>query len=236
MRGSSTRVLTSCRRTAEVDTNGCPVCTLQAIQVCPVQDTVPHPQEELVKVRPAKVRARLQLSERVDFGTNGVENNVVGCVNVQLLGQVGVDLQELHAGAAGQACRLDTLLLEGGEQGLEPLEGARVLAHPDELDTAKTTGRIGAVAQMPYVLEDGCPGCDTDTGTDQNRDFVLKDVLCRGTVRAIDADRWHLLAVLQGHLVHAHRVDSLRQLRLSSSGTDGVTKRPGKVADLADVD
>lgn len=228
--------LTSHRGTAEVNTDCRPRVALQAVDIRPVQNAIPHRCEQLVEVRPAKVRARLQLGQGVDRGTHGVEHDVVRSVDVELLGEVGVDLEELDAGASGDLGSLGALLLERGQQGVEPLEGARVLAHPQELDAAEARGRVGAVAQMPYVLEDGGPWRHTDTGTDQDGDLVVEHVFGGGAVGPVDLDRGHLLTVLQSDLVHAHGVDSFVQLGLRGSGADRVAQGAGEITDLADVD
>lgn len=146
-----------------------------------------------------------------------------------------MDLEELDAVAAGQARGLVGLFLERGQQRLEPLKRARVLADPDELDTTQARGRVGRVAQVPDVLEDRGPRGDADAGTNEDGDFILKDVLGGCSVRAIDAERGHLLAVLQGNFVHALGAHLVVQLCLGVTGTKGITESLGKVTDLADV-
>ena len=73
--------------------------------VRPVQDPVAHRREQLGKVRAAKVCARVQLGERVLFRPDGVEHDVVGGVDVHLLGEVGVDAQKVFA-AGGRCARV----------------------------------------------------------------------------------------------------------------------------------
>lgn len=235
-RQESFQIHTSCRGTTEVYTHCRPCTALQAIQVRPIQDTIPHAREQLGEVGPTKVGARLQLGQRVAIGSHGVQNDVVCGVDVELLGQVRVNLQELDARASRHASRLGRLLLERGQQSLEPLEGGGVLADPEELDTAQTRGGVRAVAQMPNVLENGRPRSDTDTSSDQHRNLILEHILGRGTVWPVDLDRRHLLAVLKGDLVHSHGVDTFVQLSLSRTSTDGVTECACKVADLTNVD
>ena len=69
---------------------------------------------------------------------------------------------------------------------MEPFKGGGILADPDELDTLETFGWVGTGAEMPDVLEDASPGGHADAGTDQDGNLVVEDILCRGTVRAID--------------------------------------------------
>lgn len=95
---------------------------------------------------------------------------------------------------------------ERREQRLEPFERGSVLADPDEFDAAKTLGRVGAKAHVVDGLENRGPGSDTNTGTDEHGDFVLENVLGRCSVRSVDAERRHLLAVLKSDFVHAHGV------------------------------
>lgn len=147
-----------------------------------------------------------------------------------------MNLEEFNACAAGQTGSFVGLFLQGGEQCLEPFKGACVFADPDKLDSAKTCGRVGRVAQVPDVFENGGPGCNTDTCADEDGDFVFKDVLCWCTVWSVDAQAGHLLAVLEGDFVHAHGIDAVVEFSLSVTGTKGVTERLRKISDLADVD
>lgn len=116
------QALTSCGRTTEVYTDSRLHAALQTVEIRPVQDSVPHRREQLGEVGAAEVCASLELSKRIVIGTNRVEHNVVRRIDIQLLGQVSVNLQELNTGAAGNTGRLGRLLLERGQQSLEPFE------------------------------------------------------------------------------------------------------------------
>lgn len=228
-------VTSSSRGTAEINTDRRPHVALEAVEISPVLDTLAHALEDAAKVGTTKVCPRLELSQGINRAADRVEHNVLGGVHVELLGEIGVDLEELDAAGTGDAGGLGGLLLEGEEEGLEPLEGAGVLADPDELDTAETGGGVGAVAQVPDVLEDGGPGGDTDTGTDQNGDFVLEDVLGGGTVGAVDAESGHLLAVGKSDVVHSQGVDTLIQLGVDAASADSVAELASEVTNLSDV-
>jgi hypothetical protein len=119
---------------------------------------------------------------------------------------------------------------------LEPLKGRSVLADPDEFDATETLGRVGAQAEVVDGLENRGPGCDTNTGTDEDSNFVLKDILSGGSVGSVNLETGHLLAVLERNLVHAHGVKFIVQLRLRLSSTKSIGKSAGEVTDLADVD
>ena len=84
-------------------------------------------------------------------------------------------------------------------------------------------------------FEDGGPGSDTDTGTNEYGDFVLEDVLGGGSVRSVDAESRHLLAVLKRDLIHTHGVEIVVELRLRLTGTKGVGKSASEVTNLANV-
>lgn len=88
---------------------------------------------------------------------------------------------------------------------------------------------------MPDVLKNSSPGCDTDTGSDEDGDLVVEDVFGGGTVRAVDAKKGHLLAVLERDFVHTAWVDAVIELGLRGPSSEGVTELPGEVTDLADV-
>lgn len=201
--------LTCCGRTAEVHTDRRLHAPLEAVHVGAVEDAVAHGLEHALEVGTAEVGARLELRQRVMIGPNTIEDDVLLRVHVELLREVGVDLEELHAVAAGDARRLRALRLERRQQRLEPLERARVLAHPDELHAAQAPRRVRAVAQVPDVLQDRRPRGDADTRADEDGDFVLEHVLRGGTVGSVDSQHRHLLSVLQGHLVHAHGINAL---------------------------
>jgi hypothetical protein len=111
------------------------------------------------------------------------------------------------------------LSFEGREKDLEPFEGGRVFADPDELDTAETGRWVRSIAHMPDVLEDGGPRSDTDTSADEDSDFVVKDVFSGSSVRSINAKFGHLLSILECDLVHTHRVDTVVELGLSATSS-----------------
>lgn len=230
------RSLTCNRGTTEVNTNGCLHASFQTAKIRSIKDTVTHSCEETTKVGSAELCSRLELSKGIHFSTHTVQNNVLGGVHVQALGEVGVDLEELNTGASRNTSCFIGLLFERGEQGLEPLKGTGILANPDELDTAKTSGRVGGVSEMPDVLQDGSPGGDTDTSTDQNSDFILKDVFGGSSVGSVNAKSRHLLAILQSDLVHTHRVDAVVKLGLSSTSTKGISQLASEVTDLSNMD
>lgn len=226
---------TSYRRTAEIDTDSRLHAALEAIDVRAVQDTLSHAVEYPREVGAPEVGAGLELGQGVVVGADAVEDDVLRRVHVELLREERVDLEELDAVASGDARRLVALAFQRGQQRLEPLERARVLAHPDELHAAEAARRVRAVAQVPDVLEDGRPRRDADAGADEDGDLVLEHVFGGGAVGAVDSEEGHLLAVLEGDLVHAHRVDAFVEFRLGATRTDGVTECAGEVADLSDV-
>lgn len=226
--------LTSRRGTAEVHTDSRPHA-LQPVDIRPVQNPVPHRLEQLEEVGPPEVGPALQLGQGVDVRANRVEHDVLRRVHVELLRQVGVDLEELHARGAGDTRGFVALCLKRRQEGLEPLERARVLADPDELHTAETRGRVGPVAEMPNVLEDGGPRRHTDASADQNCNLVLEHVLGRSAVGPVDEETGHLLAVLKCHFIHAQGIDAIVELSLRGARADGVSERSREITHLADV-
>ena len=84
-------------------------------------------------------------------------------------------------------------------------------------------------------LENRGPGRDTDTGTDEDCDFVLEDVLCRGSVGTVNAESGHLLTVLKRNLVHAHGVELVVKLGLRLTSAESISKSAGEITDLTDV-
>lgn len=228
--------LTCNRRTTEVNTNRRLHASFQTAKVCPVKNTITHSFEKTSKVGSAELCPRLELSKGIHLSTHAVQNNILGSVHVQFLSEVGVNLEELEARASGNASCLVGLLFEGREQRLEPLKGTGILANPDELHTTKTSGRVRRVSEMPDVLQDGSPGSDTNTSTDKNSDFVFKDIFSRSSIRSIDSKSRHLLTVLQSDLVHAHRIDAVVELGLSSTSTKGISQLTSEVTNLSNVD
>lgn len=84
-------------------------------------------------------------------------------------------------------------------------------------------------------LENRGPWGHTNTGTDEDSDFILEDVFGGSSVGTVDTERRHLLAVLQRNLVHAHGIQLIVKLGLRLPGAQGIGKCAGKVTDLTDV-
>ena len=209
-------------RSAEIDSDVGFQVPFQATHIAPVQDAILHRREQLLEVRAAKVRARLELREGIDVRADAVEVDVGGGVEVEALGEVGVDAEELGRGRRRRVGGFGALGFEAGEEGLEPFEGGGVFADPDELDAAETARRVGGRTEVPDVFEDGRPGSDANASADEDSDFVVEDVFGGGTVRAVDADGGHFLPVLQGHFVHAHRVEGVVFFGLGGACAQGI--------------
>ena len=207
----------------------------QAVDVAAAAQAVAHAAEQLRKVGPAEVGAALELGEGVERGADAVEVDVSLGVGVHALGEVSVDAQEAGPVRGGAGGRL-RLRLQRGQQGLEPLEGGGVLAHPDELHPPQPLRRVGQRPQVPDVLEDRRPRRDADAGADEDGDLVVEDVFRRRAVRPVDADRGHHLPLLERHLVHLHGVDGVVFFGLGGAGPEGVGHLARPVAHLADVD
>lgn len=120
-----------------------------------------------------------------------------------------MDAQELVAVAATEG-----LSLERREKCLEPFERRSVFADPDEFHAAETLGWVRRETLVVNRFQNGSPGCDADTSTDEDGDFVLENVFGWSTVWAVDLERRHLLAVLKRDLVHAHGIKLIVELRL----------------------
>ena len=88
---------------------------------------------------------------------------------------------------------------------------------------------------MPDVLEDAGPGRHSDACADQDGDLVVEDILRGGPVRAVDAERRHLLAVLERDLIHAHGIQGVVFFGLGRARTQSVSQSAGEVSDLPDV-
>lgn len=128
------------------------------------------------------------------------------------------------------------LRFQRGEQRLEPFERAGVLAHPDEFDTAETLWRVRAQTQVVDGLENRRPRRDTNTSTDENRDFILKHVLSGSSIGSVDTESGHLLAVLKSNFVHAHGVELVVKLGLRLTRAKSISKSASEISNLSDVD
>lgn len=89
---------------------------------------------------------------------------------------------------------------------------------------------------MPDVLEDSSPGCNTDTCSNQDSDFVVEDIFSGCSVGTVDLESGHGLAILESDFVHSHGIDIVVEFGLGGSSAEGVTECAGEVSDLADVD
>ena len=226
-------------RAAEINPDVRPQRALQpTAHIRMIENTIPHTRKQPLEIRTAKVRAGLEFGQGIVGGADGVEDDVSGGVEVEALGEVRVDLEELDAGRlrAGREGGGRGLRLERGEECLEPFERGRVAADPDELDAAETAGWVRSGAEVPDVFEDAGPWRDADAGADEDGDFVVEDVFGWGSVRSVDADSRHCLTVLECDLVHAHGIEAFELFGLEGAGAEGVSESAGKVADLSDVD
>jgi len=223
-------------RPAEINPHVRPQRALQAANIRLIENAIAHARKQPSKIRPAEIRAGFQFGERIVGGTDGVEDDVGGGVDVEALREIRVDAEEFDAGRAGGGSGGGGLGFEGGEEGLEPFERGGIFADPDELDSAQTTGWVRSAAEVPDVFEDRGPGGDADAGADEDGDFVVEDVFGGGAVGPVDAEFGHCLAILERDFVHAHRVEAFVFFGLEGTGAEGVTDVTGEVADLADVD
>ena len=160
-------------RPAEINPDIRPDRTIQATaHIRTIANTLAHPLKQALEIRTAEVGTGLEFGEGIVGGADGVEDDVGGGVEVEVLGEVGVDSEELDASGPGRR-RGRRLRLERGQERLEPFERGRVAADPDELDAAEAARRVGAGAEVPDVLEDAGPGGDADAGADEDGDFVV---------------------------------------------------------------
>ena len=179
-------------RPTEINTHISRGTSLQATHITPIQNPIAHSTEQLLEIRPSEIGTTLQFRQRIDSGADTVEVDIGAGILVHALGEVGVDAEELGVAVVGSGG--GGLGLEGGQQGLEPLEAGGVAADPDELDAAEALGRVRAGALVPDVLEDAGPGGDADAGADEHGDLVLEHVFGRGAVGAVDPDGRHGLS------------------------------------------
>lgn len=136
---------------------------------------------DVLEVGATEERAGAEERKRVVRGTSVVDSDIPHHVLVDLLRQVDVDAQEVGV----RLRRLDLL-----QQALEPAEGWRVTADPEELYAAEVA-QVPTALAVPDVLENRGKGSDTDTGTNEYCDLGVENVLRRRTVGTIDADHRH---------------------------------------------
>lgn len=72
------------------------------------------------------------------------------------------------------------LSLNSQKQRPEPFEGAEITANPEEVHLVESCLLLRIVTPVPDTLQDRCEGRDTNTGSNENRNFVFENVLrCR---------------------------------------------------------
>lgn len=69
--------------------------TLQTREVILAQNTLPHADQQSMKIRPAEIGPRVQLSQGIFFRTHGVEHDVLRRVDVDALREIRVNAEEL---------------------------------------------------------------------------------------------------------------------------------------------
>ena len=99
-------------RSTKVDADVGLEVPFQPTKIPPCGDFIPHCGEETLKVWPAKVGPGFEFGERIDGVADGVEGDVEGGVDVEFLGEVGVDPQE-RLFRLLTVCVLGRLRLEG---------------------------------------------------------------------------------------------------------------------------
>jgi hypothetical protein len=221
-------------RPAKVHSHLTLTASIQPRQIILIKNTLSHPHQQPIEIRPTKIRPRRQLRQRILISPHGIENNILRRIGVNPLRKIRVNPQKLLL--RSRARHAQTLRFKRRQQSLEPFERRRVFADPDELDSAQTPWRVRRQAHVPDILKNRCPGRDADAGADEDGDFVLEDVFCRGAVRAVDAEFGHHLAILQGHFVHSHGVEFVVEVLLFRASAKGGGEGAGEVAYLADVD
>jgi hypothetical protein len=216
-------------------------------EILPRLDRHPQPAVDRLPVWPAKDRARAEERERVVRLPGVVDCDVPEHVFVDLLREEDVHAQKVWVGLGS----LDFL-----EQGLEPAKRGGVSADPEELDTLQRA-QVPTALAVPDVLQDARKRRNTDPSADQNRNLRIEHVLCRRTVRPVDAnagkshpsDRVDLdkLAAALGDGVESFTLGARRPLleRVHSglgergndvwSCADALTEGVGEITDLADV-
>lgn len=82
-------------RTTKVNTDIRPQRTLQPTHVRPIQDAITHSSKQFREIRASEISPRFQLSEWIFIRAYGIQHDVLSCVDVDFLGEVSVDAQEL---------------------------------------------------------------------------------------------------------------------------------------------
>lgn len=109
--GKRRKRLTSSTRPTEIHAHRRPHIPLQPIEVRPIQYSIPHTLKEPLEVGASEIRPRLQLRQRIHVGAHTIQHDILRGIHVELLGEVGMDLQEFNPTASGQSRRFSRLLL-----------------------------------------------------------------------------------------------------------------------------
>lgn len=174
----------------------------------------------------------MEFCKRIELGSNAVQDDILSGVGIEFLGEVGVNLQEF-ASTVVSTLLVHGLELKRREQVLEPLKRGNVLADPDKFDTLEAQWWVGALPCLPDVLEDRSPRSDTNTGSDEDSNLVVKHILSGSSVRAVNSQSRKPLAVLQGNLKLAVGIQVVAEHRRSSANS--LAESLCKVTNLADV-
>lgn len=131
-----------------------------------------------VKIRASEAGPGAQSCHGIGKGTVLVNHQVSNLRVPQTTGQEGVNLDEL----------VQILGFEGQQKRLEPFERLLVSANPEEVDLVQL-GRLGGVIDsIPDTLQHTGERCHSDTGSDQHRHLVLKDILRGSSKRPVNHD------------------------------------------------
>lgn len=83
---------------------------------------------------------------------------------------------------------LKILRFNSRQQRTEPLQGPEVTADPEEVHLAEASSLLGEVHPVPYTLQNGCKGSDTNTSSHQEGNLILEYIFRCTPKRTIDVD------------------------------------------------
>lgn len=96
--------------------------------------------EDHIPIRSAEIRGCAETRDGITIGIGIVDHDVRRVVDLDLRGEVGVDLDVV----------VHILSLDGEEERTEPFEGTEITADPEEIDFPETGLLLGVVHAVPY--------------------------------------------------------------------------------------
>ena len=127
---------------------------------------LPNTPKHSPPIRPPEIRRCPQPRNSITIRIRIIDHDIRRIIRLNLRSKVRMDLNMI----------IHILRLNRKQQAPKPLETPKIPTHPEEVDFPQPRLLLRVVHPVPDALENGCEGCDADTGADEDGGLVFEDV------------------------------------------------------------